>query len=33
LKDPEQMRFIDVKVLEKYWSVGGVRIEGKDDCE
>jgi Xaa-Pro dipeptidase len=29
LKDPEQSKFIDEKVLEKYWSVGGVRIEGE----
>ena len=29
LKDDEQSKFIDAKVLEKYWSVGGVRIEGK----
>ena len=28
LKDAEQSQFIDEKVLEKYWSVGGVRIEG-----
>ncbi|KAH7072466.1 putative Xaa-Pro aminopeptidase [Paraphoma chrysanthemicola] len=27
LKDAEQSKFIDEKVLEKYWSVGGVRIE------
>ncbi|PVI06293.1 putative Xaa-Pro aminopeptidase [Periconia macrospinosa] len=27
LKDPEQAKYIDEKVLEKYWSVGGVRIE------
>jgi len=29
LKDGEKSKFIDEKVLEKYWSVGGVRIEGK----
>lgn len=29
LKDEEQKKYIDEKVLEKYWSVGGVRIEGK----
>lgn len=29
LKDSEQSKFIDEKVLEKYWSVGGVRIEGE----
>ena len=28
LKDPEHSKFIDEKVLEKYWEVGGVRIEG-----
>lgn len=28
LEDAEQSKFIDKKVLEKYWSVGGVRIEG-----
>ncbi|KAF2705546.1 putative Xaa-Pro aminopeptidase pepP [Pleomassaria siparia CBS 279.74] len=27
LKDEKQKAFIDEKVLEKYWSVGGVRIE------
>ncbi|KAF2791636.1 putative Xaa-Pro aminopeptidase [Melanomma pulvis-pyrius CBS 109.77] len=27
LKNEEQKNFIDEKVLEKYWSVGGVRIE------
>ncbi|KAF1948464.1 putative Xaa-Pro aminopeptidase [Byssothecium circinans] len=27
LKDPEQAKFIDEKVLERFWSVGGVRIE------
>ncbi|ORX98112.1 putative Xaa-Pro aminopeptidase [Clohesyomyces aquaticus] len=27
LKDPAQMKFIDVEVLERYWKVGGVRIE------
>jgi Xaa-Pro dipeptidase len=29
LKDEQQKQYIDEKVLEKYWSVGGVRIEGK----
>lgn len=29
LKNPEQKGFIDESVLERYWSVGGVRIEGK----
>lgn len=28
LKDEKQKTFIDEKVLEKYWHVGGVRIEG-----
>jgi Xaa-Pro dipeptidase len=28
LKDDNQKQYIDEKVLEKYWSVGGVRIEG-----
>ncbi|KAF2636779.1 putative Xaa-Pro aminopeptidase pepP [Massarina eburnea CBS 473.64] len=27
LKDPTQKQFIDESVLEKFWSVGGVRIE------
>ncbi|CAI6337205.1 unnamed protein product [Periconia digitata] len=27
LKDPEQAKYIDQSVLEKYWAVGGVRIE------
>ncbi|KAK5989670.1 putative Xaa-Pro aminopeptidase [Cladobotryum mycophilum] len=27
LKDPEQSKYIDASVLEKYWDVGGVRIE------
>ncbi|OAL03484.1 putative Xaa-Pro aminopeptidase [Phaeosphaeriaceae sp. SRC1lsM3a] len=27
LKNEEQKQYIDEKVLEKYWSVGGVRIE------
>ncbi|KAF2035295.1 putative Xaa-Pro aminopeptidase [Setomelanomma holmii] len=27
LKDAEQSKYIDEKVLEKFWSVGGVRIE------
>lgn len=27
LKDPAHAKFIDEKVLEKYWDVGGVRIE------
>jgi Xaa-Pro dipeptidase len=29
LKDEQQAKFIDEQVLERYWSVGGVRIEGK----
>jgi Xaa-Pro dipeptidase len=29
LKDPAQSKFIDEAVLEKYWTVGGVRIEGE----
>lgn len=28
LEDPEQTKYIDKAVLEKYWDVGGVRIEG-----
>ena len=28
LQDPVQAKFIDEKVLEGYWTVGGVRIEG-----
>lgn len=28
LKDPEQAKHIDEEVLDRYWSVGGVRIEG-----
>jgi Xaa-Pro dipeptidase len=31
LQDEEQSKFIDEKVLAKYWSVGGVRIEGMFD--
>ncbi|CAH0025232.1 unnamed protein product [Clonostachys rhizophaga] len=27
LKDPKHSKFIDTDVLDKYWSVGGVRIE------
>ena len=27
LQDPQLSKFIDQKVLEKYWKVGGVRIE------
>ncbi|KAL1958089.1 hypothetical protein VTO42DRAFT_5129 [Malbranchea cinnamomea] len=27
LKDPERSKYIDASVLDKYWSVGGVRIE------
>ncbi|KAH7162114.1 putative Xaa-Pro aminopeptidase [Dactylonectria estremocensis] len=27
LKDPEHSKFIDAAVLDKYWDVGGVRIE------
>jgi Xaa-Pro dipeptidase len=29
LKNDDQKQYIDEKVLEKYWSVGGVRIEGE----
>ena len=29
LKDEDKKDFIDERVLEKYWHVGGVRIEGK----
>ena len=29
LQDEKHARFIDEKVLERYWDVGGVRIEGK----
>ena len=29
LKDEEQKGFIDEEVLERYWDVGGVRIEGQ----
>ena len=28
LRDPAQAKYIDEAVLERYWSVGGVRIEG-----
>jgi Xaa-Pro dipeptidase len=28
LKDPVHQKFIDEKVLDQYWDVGGVRIEG-----
>ena len=31
LKDPLQAKYIDEKVLERYWNVGGVRIEGMLD--
>jgi len=27
LKDPEHAKYIDAEVLERYWEVGGVRIE------
>ena len=27
LKDPKHSKFIDEAVLDKYWDVGGVRIE------
>ena len=30
LKDPEHAKYIDKDVLDKYWDVGGVRIEGKN---
>lgn len=38
LKDPKHAQFINEKVLDKYWDVGGVRIEDnllitKDGCE
>ena len=29
LKNEDQKKYIDEKVLEKYWQVGGVRIEGE----
>ena len=29
LKDPKHKGFIDEGVLEKYWDVGGIRIEGE----
>ena len=29
LRDPKHKGFIDEGVLEKYWEVGGVRIEGE----
>lgn len=29
LKNPDQARYINQAVLERYWSVGGVRIEGE----
>lgn len=32
LKDEKQKGFIDEEVLEKYWHVGGVRIEGMHAC-
>jgi len=27
LKDKERSKYVDAKVLEEYWTVGGVRIE------
>jgi Xaa-Pro dipeptidase len=27
LEDPELSKYVDQKMLDKYWSVGGVRIE------
>ena len=30
LQDPEHAKYIEKDVLDKYWDVGGVRIEGKD---
>lgn len=30
LKDPTHSKFIDATVLDRYWDVGGVRIEGED---
>lgn len=32
LEDPGHRRFIDKEVLERYWNVGGVRIEGEFTC-
>ena len=32
LKDEEHKGFIDEEVLERYWDVGGVRIEGQSVC-
>lgn len=29
LQNPEQRKYIDESVLDRYWDVGGVRIEGK----
>ena len=29
LEDPKHKDFIDKSVLDKYWEVGGVRIEGE----
>jgi len=29
LKDPEQSKYISQAVLDRYWDVGGVRIEGE----
>lgn len=29
LQNPEQKKYIDESVLDRYWDVGGVRIEGK----
>lgn len=27
MKNPEQAKFINTEVLDRYWEVGGVRIE------
>jgi Xaa-Pro dipeptidase len=29
LNDPKHKDFIDQEVLDKYWQIGGVRIEGE----
>lgn len=28
LEDPQHAKYIDTGVLDRYWDVGGVRIEG-----
>lgn len=30
LKDEKQKAFIDEEILNRYWDVGGVRIEGRE---